>query len=519
MTIGMLSGLPGYGQNFDFKSYSNVDIENSDAYKAGNVYQKDLLLFLDILKQSHPAFAPDGDNPFNIDSIAEDGYQWASKCQFVNDLKSYMQAIMTLLNDGHTGLLPDVNKNLVYPFLFYKDNRNLYLTGISKEQDAFLGKQISQINGRPVEDVLNSFKPTISSDNEVYFYDKVNDYMQLYSVWQNNPYCLPDSSLQLTFTDATTVFLRPVSAGEINISRIQPKTPSGLVRENSRQPFLYKLLPEKNICYLQFNTCLDQSALRSQYYMNNSNNLSDEELEKRLSQYPRFDAFLEEMFQTIQTNQIKTLVIDVRNNSGGNSKLCDVLLSWLKPQKEIKSGSSFIRFSTLWEQHYPALAAEYKQAFMEKRQLYEQGKLYDNAFLSQLLTKKEESSVLEKIDSWFIQNEDESKVFKGNVIFIQNAKTYSSAGMLITSAIDNRIGAVVGNKSSYKPCSYGDLLAYELPNTKIRGFVSHKIFKRPDAEKCHEISLIPEFYIPVTWQDVLEGKDIYWECILKHYGK
>jgi hypothetical protein len=126
---------------------------------------------------------------------------------------------------------------------------------------------------------------------------------------------------------------------------------------------------------------------------------------------------------------------------------------------------------------------------------------------------------LEKTDSYFVRNEDENKVFKGNVIFIQNAKTYSSAGLLITDAVDNRIGVVTGNKSSYRPCHYGDLLAYELPNTKIRGFVSHKFFKRPDAEKCDETSLTPAVYIPATWQDILEGKDIHWEWILEHYGK
>jgi hypothetical protein len=468
------------------------------------------------LKQSHPAFAQDNNFPFNIDSLKQEGYQWAFKCQSIMDMRSYLQAIATLLNDGHTALLPDINKNLIYPFVFFRENQLLYLTGINKEQDSFLGKQISQINGYPVGDVLNSFKPIISSDNEVYFLDKVNDYMQLYSAWQNNPYCLADSSLRLTFSDATTVSLHPVSTKEINLSRIQPQTQSNTIRQKSKQPFLYKLLPEKEIAYLQFNSCTDQSALRSQYYMNNSHSLSEEDLEKQLSQYPRFDAFLEEMFQTIQANQIKTLVIDVRNNTGGNSKLCDILHSWLKPLNEIKHGNSFIRFSVLWEQHYSTLAAEYKQILTETQQPYERGKLYDNAFLSQLSTKKEASSILEKIDSYFIKNEDESKVFRGNVIFIQNAKTYSSAGMLITDAIDNRIGRVIGNKSSYRPCHYGDLLAYELPNTKIRGFVSHKIFKRPDAEKCNETSLIPDNYISAGWQDVLEGKDIYWEWILEH---
>jgi hypothetical protein len=519
ISIGMLNLLPLHGQNFDFKCASNSDIENSDAYKVGNMFQKDLLLFLDLLKQSHPAFAPGSDFPFNIDSVVSEGYQWASQCRSINELKSYLQVIATLLHDGHTALQPDINKNLVYPFVFFKDNRNIYLTAVNKEHDSFLGKQISQINGYPAEEVLNSFKQVISSDNEIYFLDNVNDYMQLYSSWQGNPYCLPDSSLQLTFVDATSVSLYPISAKEINIARIQTQTSSNSIRQNSKQPFLYKLLPEKKICYLQFNTCTDQSSLRSQYYMSNSNNLSEEELEKRLSQYPRFDAFLTEMFQTIQANEIETLIIDVRNNGGGNSKLCDVLLSWLKPLKEIKQGNSSIRFSELWEQHYPALAAEYKQALEENQQSYERGKLYDNSFLSQLSKEKEKTSVYEKIDSYFMKNEDENKVFRGNVVFIQDTKTYSSAGLLITDATDNHIGIVIGNKSSYKPCHYGDLLAYELPHTKIRGFVSHKIFNRPDTKRCNEASLIPVAYIPDNWSDVLEGRDIYWEWVLEHYGK
>ena len=230
--------------------------------------------------------------------------------------------------------------------------------------------------------------------------------------------------LLLIFTDNTNVSLHPISMNQVNLALQQPNNQINSVRENMKQPFLYKLLPEQSICYLQFNTCTDQSAMRFQYYMNNSNNIS-EDLEKTLSQYPRFDTFLKEMFQTIETNKIKTLVIDVRSNSGGNSKLCE------------------------------------------------------DSFLSKLLEGKKEVSVFEKIDEYFIKNEDSDKIFKGNIIFIQNAKTYSSAGLLITVAVDNNIGIVVGSKSSYRPCSYGDLLAWKLPNTKTRGFVSHKIFNRP----------------------------------------
>ncbi|MDR0659706.1 MAG: hypothetical protein LBG19_02665 [Prevotellaceae bacterium] len=60
--------------------------------------------------------------------------------------------------------------------------------------------------------------------------------------------------------------------------------------------------------------------------------------------------------------------------------------------------------------------------------------------------------MLKNLDSYFPLNRNEELIFKGRVIFIQNEKTYSSAGMLITTAVDNNIGTVVGSSNSYRPC-------------------------------------------------------------------
>jgi len=513
ISIGMLNLLPLNGQNLDFKRYSSTNIENSDAYMVGNIYQKDLLLFIDILKECHPAFSTGLNAPFKIDSIKQEGYQWAYKCQSIMHLNSYLQSIASLLNDGHTSLIPDFGNSLFYPFTYFNDNQNIYLKAINKESASFLGKQISQINRRPVLEVINSFRNAISFDNEVCFLNRINNQIQIHSMWKNNPYCLSDSSLLLTFSDSTNVLLRPISKKEFNIVWLQPKNQTNPIRQNTKHPFQYKLLLEENICYFQFNSCSDQSTLRYKYFMDKTSNISEEDFEKELSKIPRFDAFLSEMFQTIQANQIKTLVIDVRANGGGNSKLCDVLLSWLKPQKYIKSGSGSIRISKFWEQHYPALIADYTQAFAERQQPYEMGRLYPDSLLP-----KEKISVLKTIDKYFLLNKDKNKIFKGNIVFIQDENTYSSAGLLITSAKDNNIGIVIGSESSYKPCDYGDALAWELPNTKIRGIVSHQIFNRPDISKCNEPALIPNIHMEPTWRDILENKDICWEWILKHYG-
>lgn len=512
--IDILCLQPLSGQTTDYKMYSNPDIEKSDAYIDGNLYQRDFLLFVNLLQESHPAFAHKPDYPFSLDSIKQKGYQWAGECHSKKELWTYIQAITTTLEDGHSTLMPDFDANIIYPVVYFIDDQDTHLIGVNNEYKSSLGKRISKINGYPVSDVINSFKKLISSDNDIYFKNKVVDFMQLYSMWQYTPYCLPDSSLQLSFTDSTITSIRPISKSKINIVSQQPQAKHESIRGKNRIPFHYTIIPEKNICYFQFNSCVDQSSLRQQYLLSNPN-IAEDDLEKSISRFPRFDVFLSEMFDSIRANKISTLVIDVRNNSGGNSKLCDQLLSWLKPIKETTVTNSSVRFSELWKQHYPRLATEYEHAFSEMQSPFEMGKLYN----SYSLPNKHESSNGKKSDEYFLMNYDESLIFKGNVIFIQNSKTYSSAGMLITAAIDNNIGVVIGDRSSYKSCNYGDILAWELPNTKIKGLVSHKIFKRPNIAKCGEDYIIPTVYLHPSWMDVIEGRDIYWEWVLANYLK
>lgn len=287
------------------------------------------------------------------------------------------------------------------------------------------------------------------------------------------------------------------------------------IRDNKKTPFQYKLLPKESICYLQFNSCMDQSSARLQYYMSKGDSIP-EAIERKLLQFPRFDNFLGEMFQAIHTNDIKTLVVDVRDNSGGNSSLCDVLLSWLKPLQDLKKGTSWIRVSKLWEQCNPSLAQKYHQAYRENNLEFNMGELYDTASMPPIKSEHKNSLSSEMISKLFVKNVDENKVFKGNVVFIQNSSTFSSAGLLITNAVDNNIGTLIGDNSSYRPCGYGDLLSWELPNTKIRGYVSHKIFSRPDGDKCGESSLTPTVYLANTWEQVLENKDACWEWVLKN---
>jgi hypothetical protein len=502
------------GQNIDFKVYSNPKVQEASNYKSANIYQKDALLFVDLLKECHPCFSHGLIPPVDLDSLQRVAYRWAATCPSAVKLSAYLESIAALLHDGHTTLIPNINMNLIYPFLLFNDGRSFYLQGVNQEFRSFLGKQVSLINGHSIGDVINGFRPLISSDNEAYFLDKVIRIdMPSYSMWQGHPYCQADSTLRFTFSDGSELTMHPVSRNKLHLVLAQGSKRQNTMRQNSKQPFLYRIDSIRSICYLQFDQCIDQSSIRVQYRMGATGPL-DDALERRLARIPRFDSFLKGMFQDIKEKGIKTLVIDVRNNKGGDSRLCNVLLSWLKPIEQVHFWTSSIRFSNLWMQHYPVLANEYKQEFAKAHLPLKVGALYDNTFLSRL-NKNEENDTQKMEDDLFVLNKDSDSVFKGTIIFIQNQRTYSSAGLLLTAAADNHIGSIIGSGSSYTPCSYGDLLGWILPNTKIRGTVSCKMFYRPDKSKCGASSLMPDVLLSPNWESILNADDLCWEWIVK----
>jgi C-terminal processing protease CtpA/Prc len=119
------------------------------------------------------------------------------------------------------------------------------------------------------------------------------------------------------------------------------------------------------------------------------------------------------------------------------------------------------------------------------------------------------------MEPYFRMNSDTSSIFKGRVFILQGDRTYSSAGMFVTAAQDNRIGTVVGRSSTYRPSHFGDLLRWRLPNTGTCGFLSHKIFHRPDLSKDTEAALEPDIPVNPDMEDIMSGADPYEECILK----
>lgn len=162
---------------------------------------------------------------------------------------------------------------------------------------------------------------------------------------------------------------------------------------------------------------------------------------------------LEEFFNKVHEQNIKNVIVDLRSNGGGNSMVLNEFLSYLKTDSYY-GYSCDIRFGPF----------------------------------------------LYKSKAGKVTNHRKEPVFDGSVYVLISSQTFSSATMFGTVISDNRLGTLVGEISGNMPCSYGDVLSFQLPHSKLCLGVSGKKWHRPDSKQDDQ-PLIPD--VQVDAEDAL----------------
>ncbi|MBI6875227.1 S41 family peptidase [Clostridium aciditolerans] len=155
------------------------------------------------------------------------------------------------------------------------------------------------------------------------------------------------------------------------------------------------------------------------------------------------------------SNNVKNVIVDVRDNQGGTYQACDMILDVLK----IKTGhfGAIIRFSPLAQEQHGFLR---KSGYMA----------YDRS-------------------NEVVKNKDI------NLYVITNEESFSSAQLLATLVKDGNLGTIVGQPSSNMPSSFGDVLKFQLDNSKLEVHTSFKKWARPDKSKDSERVLQPDIEV------------------------
>ncbi len=153
---------------------------------------------------------------------------------------------------------------------------------------------------------------------------------------------------------------------------------------------------------------------------------------------------------------VTKVIVDVRDNPGGDSNVCKTLLKALG--MDVPSYGVVIRYSPL---------------------------------------AKEQRGYLKQSGSDVYAPSLDGAKPNGRVALcvLVNDGTFSSAGMLAVWTQDGGLGQIVGYPSANAPSSYGDILSCTLPNTGVSVVISHKQFLRPD-ENADQTTLVPDVFVP-----------------------
>lgn len=470
--------------------YHSQRIESSERYQRGNAFQRDLLLYVDMLLTTHPCYA-DAKRQNALKRREEAMYRRCSKIVDTIEFKAHLATLASLLKDGHTAVSYLSSFDSVFPIMLSIGvDRPVVVDVCTAEHKELLGREIAKINGKPIAQILKMARKIVSADNSVNFNNSVREYLVFTQFW--SLLGMSDKSMELTLAGGERVTVAATDRGALlkNMVHLQ-KEGQSRVTSARETLFDYTIYEDKSICYLQFNQFADRLT------------------NPKSPQLARFDEFVSQMMTQIADKGIQTLVVDLQYNSGGNSTLGDVLLSWLYPHRETKRYGVDIRVSELLCHFYP-----YYKNFTIDNQPIAMGELYDMYRFDQSKAFKVDYNAPQD-SSRHIFNYDDKKIFKGNVVFVQGEDSFSSATMLLTLARDNGIGTIVGEPSGGKPSHYGDVLYCNLPNTKTLVTVSHKHFVRPNRALNDLPCVVPDVTIELNNPD----RDLVWDWIIKNYDK
>ena len=240
----------------------------------------------------------------------------------------------------------------------------------------------------------------------------------------------------------------------IEVKSIDNSTKTEVIKLLPQQPTLnnktsnvcsYKILKNNNLAVLTLNACIDDDNYRKT---------------------------LEAFFDKVHRQGISKIAIDVRKNMGGNSQVIDDFLTYTNV-------NTYTNFSEKINFSKQAIGKYGYQKLLEA----------SNAHTTIMLSHKNDH------------------LYDGKIYILTGKQTFSSGNWFGVIMKDNGIGTVVGEPTGNAPSSYGELLYFTLPNSKIKFQVSIAHWVRPNPNNDPATTLQPDILIPCTRKDIILGRD------------
>jgi hypothetical protein len=392
---------------------------------------------------------------------------------------------------GHLYTIPQgvlgkvVLQKKILPFNIKIAGDKLYILNDCSKSSISNGSELLTINGKSAKEILGRIRPGIAADGYI----------------QTRRIKLIERTFYNSFHGFDLYYYLHVDRGEsfkVEYVDYQTKKPRTNVVEGIR-------LEERRAIQLS-RYGIDELSWFKQpsptFEVDKSNNLAVLTVSRSFHDKtidPDFDSFIRSAFQTIKVSKTENLILDLRNNEGGDEHQQMEIMSYLYDQP-------FKLYQNIYLSHLD---------FRPLRNIIVERDT------SQLLFNNDDDYMRKINDNLWINNYEYSdnltlrppreNVFKGKLYVLMNGVTFSSAADLAADLKRTTNAVFIGEESggAYEGPTGGDNIVIQLPNSKIIVRISPNIHLDYMYEK-HPVGrgVLPTHEVVYTVKDIVEKKDL-----------
>ncbi|RKR80256.1 peptidase S41-like protein [Mucilaginibacter gracilis] len=254
------------------------------------------------------------------------------------------------------------------------------------------------------------------------------------------------------------------------------------------QPYLINYIGENNVKGMvsvnaisesEYNTSIAKPNNTQPYTFTVKDDLYGYLNFKSMVSYNGFKRFCDSVFEVLDHKHIDKLVVDLRENGGGNSQLGWYLLNYITDKPFRMAGESERKVSQQFRTYIEANRDIYASQYTDFL------KLPNGAFF--------------KIGSTELDKPMDLKYkFKGKACFLIGPYTFSSANMLSAAIKDFKLATLIGEPTGEPGNDYGELCNINLPQTGLSGFTSTTMWVRPNNNKLDTQPILPDYAVSNT---------------------
>lgn len=227
-----------------------------------------------------------------------------------NEVKVGIYKILANVKDGHTSAYLDYDK--IYPINLYWFKEGMYVINTIHEYKHIMNCKLIKINGKSIDKVEEEVAKAISYENNAELKNMIPRFITKPDIL--NGLKIIDNTEKITFTfedsqnKIVNVDIKEMKYNDINknlvIDNYNDKN-IPLYMKNKNKEYWFEYLEDKNILYFKYNSCMEMKD-------------------------KPFKEFSKELLEVLDKNNVKKLVVDMRDNGGGNSSILESFIKEVK---------------------------------------------------------------------------------------------------------------------------------------------------------------------------------------------